>query len=158
MGKPFTPERLASTRRMRKARRLYRRQPVFAFPFLCTEYPDYTHEQFLDDLRYRTKPKRKNKKTTLTRYGRYGRMVELLGLYRNTGNTEYAVQAQQLRKRMTKPYRVLVKINGKSWEYGVDATIPIREVEQLTAELSTCSTLEEADATVARFWEKARMK
>lgn len=158
MGKAFTPERLVSIRRMRKARRLYKQMPLFAFEILREEYPNYTREQFLDDLRYRTKAKRKKKKTTLTRYGRYARMVDLLHLYQQTGNNEYAIQAQRLRKRMTKPYRVRVKIGGQSWEYGVEATVPIHEVEQLTADLSTCTTIEQADEMMRRFWEMAQYK
>ncbi len=61
MGKPFTAERLESIRRMRKARRLFRKEPLFAYMLLSLEYVDYSYAQFLDDLRYRTKAKRKDK-------------------------------------------------------------------------------------------------
>ncbi|WP_289035014.1 hypothetical protein, partial [uncultured Flavobacterium sp.] len=69
MGKPFTPQRLANIRRMRKARRLYKKQPLFAYDILCKEYPDYTYDKFWDDLRYRRKPKRRKGKSALVRYG-----------------------------------------------------------------------------------------
>lgn len=157
MGRKFTPERLESTRRMRRARRLYRKQPLFAYAILSGEYMEYSYEQFLDDLRYRTKPKRKEKKTMLTRYGRYRRMAELLERYRNTGELEPAIQAQRLRKRMTKPYRVLVKINGESIEYGFEPTIAIAEIERLTSDLKFCKSEKDADEMIAEFRKKSRI-
>lgn len=157
MGKPFTPERLANTRRMRRVRRLYRQQPLFAYEMLCREYVGYSYGQFLDDLRYRTKPKRKEKKTTLTRYGRYRRMAELLERYRQTGELEFALQAQRLRKRMTKPYRVLVKISGESIEYGFEPTIAITEIERLTSDLKTCKSEKDADEMIAEFRKHSRI-
>lgn len=157
MGKPFTPERLTNIRRIRKARRLYRKEPVFAFQILCAEYPDYTHEQFLDDLRYRKPRKRKAKKTTLTRYGRYMRMLHFLEKYRQTKNIEHAIQAQRLRKRMTKLYRVLLRLDGETLEYNFSPTISITKIEHLTIELSTCKTAEEADEIVERFWKTAHV-
>lgn len=42
--------------------------------------------------------------------------------------------------------------------YRVDATIAVNEVEKLTADLSTCSTIEEADEKMKRFWEMAQYK
>ena len=157
MGKPFTPERLESTRRMRRARRLYRQQPLFAYEMLSSEYMGYSYGQFLDDLRYRTKPKPKEKKSTLIRYGRYRRMRELLERYRQTGELEFALQAQRLRKRMTAPYRVLLRINGESIEYGFEPTIAITEIERLTADLKNCKSEKDADEMVEGFRKYSRI-
>ncbi|OJV51682.1 MAG: hypothetical protein BGO31_00320 [Bacteroidetes bacterium 43-16] len=152
MGKPFTPERLANIRRLRKARRLYKQQPVFAFAILCAEFKDYTYEQFQDDLRIRNKSKRtKNKKSSLVRFGRYFKMIQFLELYRNTGIVDYARQAQKLRSVITKPYRVLVKIEGQYFEYGLDPTIAVKEVERLVYELKKCKTEIEADKMIEHF-------
>lgn len=158
MGKKFKPERLASIRRMRRARRLYKQQPVFAFEILSTEYADYTPEQFIDDLRYRSKPKPKKKKDALLRYGRYTKMMQCLELFRSTGITEYAIQAQRLRRNMTKPYRVLIKINGKHIEYGLDPLINIEDVERLVAKLRECKTETQADDMINQFRENSRMR
>lgn len=158
MGKKFTPERLANIRRMRKARRLYRKEPVFAFATMLNTYPDYTHEQFLDDLRYRKPPKRRKGKAVLLRYGRYQQMLRFLELYKRTENVEYAIQAQRLRSRMTKPYRVLARVCGETWEYNFDPTISLHEIERLTIALSTCKTVKEVDKMVEEFRNTARLK
>lgn len=151
MGKPFTPERLANIRRMRKARRLFKKQPLFAFDILCREYSDYTHERFVDDLTYRTKRKRKKKKSSLVRYGRYRRMEQLKTLYEQTGIVEYALQAQKLRRLMTRPYRVMVRVEKMRLEYSFSELIPIAQIEQLCKELAVCGTVKNADKLVEHF-------
>lgn len=158
MGKPFTPERLASIRRMRKARRLFKKQPLFAFEILCAEYNGYTYERFWDDLRYRTKPRgRKKGKSPLVRYGRYRRMEQLNERYRQTGNADYALQAQKLRRNMTKPYRVLARIAGGIFEYSFSPLIRIEEMEKLTAQLPKCATEQEAEELVEQVRKMAHI-
>ncbi len=157
MGKPFTPQRLAAIRRMRKARRLYKKQPLFAYDMLRTEYPGYTYDQFRDDLRYRRKPKRRKGKTPLARYGRYWRMQQLTAQYSSTGNIVYGLQAQRLRKYMTKPYRVKVRIGREVLEYRFSPLIRIEAIEQLTAALPQCSTPAEADTLVEQFSRTAHI-
>ncbi|GEM63860.1 hypothetical protein SF1_18420 [Sphingobacterium faecium NBRC 15299] len=152
MGKPLPPEKLFALRRLRKARRLFKQQPVFAFAILCEEYKDYTHEQFLDDLRIRTKTKgKKKKKSPLTRYGRFFKMNQLLELYSKTGLVDFALQAFRLRSVITKPYRVLVKIEGCHIEYGLNPFIPYKEVEKLNLQLRDCKTEKEVDYVIEQF-------
>lgn len=151
MGKPFTPERLENIRRMRRARRLFRKQPLFAYDAMRKEYPAYTYDQFWDDLRYRRKPKRRKGRNPLVRYGRWGRMESLKARYGNTGNVEYALQALRLRRHMAKPYRVLAKVGGEILEYGLSPFIPISEIEKLVAELPKCKSESEADVLVERL-------
>lgn len=151
MGKPFSPERLASIRRMRKARRLFKKQPLFAYEILCSEYMDYTYEKFWDDLRYRTRPKRRKSKSPLVRFGRYRRMEKLNELFRVTANIDYGLQAQRLRRHMTKPYRVLVRIDGQILEYSFSPLIKIEEIERFTVELPKCRTAAQADEFVEQF-------
>ncbi|MNJ95329.1 hypothetical protein D3C87_130390 [compost metagenome] len=85
MSKPFSPERLANIRRIRKARRLFKRSPLFAYCEMEKEFPGYTYTHFLDDLKIK---KKKNAKTKigskLKRYGRFSEMTRLLELYKNT--------------------------------------------------------------------------
>ena len=50
MCKQFSPDRLEAIRRMRKARRLNKTQPLFAFNLLCSIYQDYTYEMFFGRL------------------------------------------------------------------------------------------------------------
>lgn len=157
MGKPFTPERLMNIRRMRKARRLFKKQPLFAFETMCNEYPDYTYQLFSDDLRYRKKPKKRKGKSPLVRFGRYRRMEKLNDLYRTTKNIEYALQSQRLYRRMSQSYRVMVRINGYVNEYAFSPLIPIEKIEWLTAELGKCSTERQADELVDQFRKEIRI-
>jgi hypothetical protein len=151
MGKPFTPERLENIRRMRRARRLYRKAPLFAFEMMREEYPQYTYENFCDDLRYRTARKRKRGKSQLARYGRYRRMEKLKEQFRQTGNSDFALQAQKLHRNMTKPYRVLARVSGETWEYTLSPLIRIDDIEKLVALLNDCPTVEDAHALVGQF-------
>jgi len=107
------------------ARRLLKKQPLFAYCLMREAYPDYTHEQFLDDLRYRRPPKKRKGKNGIQKYGRYCRMEELLLRYRQDGNIAHALQAQKLRERMAKPYRVRVTIGSCRLEYGFSPLVPI---------------------------------
>lgn len=159
MGKPLTPEKLFALRRLRKARRLFKQQPVFAFAILCKEYKGYTHEQFMEDLRLRTKPKPKKKKTTpLSRYGRFDQMNQFLELYQNTGLIDYARQAQRLRSAMTKPYRVLVKIQSIYIEYRLCPLIPYKEVVKLIESLKTCKTEDDVEKMIDKFKANNRLR
>ncbi|WP_312351995.1 hypothetical protein [Sphingobacterium multivorum] len=157
MGKKFTPERLASFRRMRKARRLFKKQPLFAYSLMLEAYPDYTYLQFLDDLRYRRPPKKRKGKSGIGRYGRYRRMEELLLKYRQEGNIAHALQAQKLRERMAKPYRVRVTIGLCRLEYGFSPLVPIETIEKLVSRLAPCRTEQEADRLVQEFRETAHI-
>lgn len=150
-GEKFSAERLAHIRRLRKARRYFSKLPLFAYQMMLEELPGYTHAEFLDDLRRRT-PKRKRKgKSPLARYGRYGRIEQLMAEYRLTGDPELAIRASRLRQRITTDYRVLVKIGGESTEYSFSPLIPIARIEGLVAELGRCATEDQAHELVERF-------
>lgn len=157
MGKKFSAERLASLRRMRMARRLFKKQPLFAYSLMREAYPDYTHAQFWDDLRYRRPPKKRKGKNGIQKYGRYCRMQELLLRYRQDGNIAHALQAQKLRERMAKPYRVRVTVGSYRLEYGFSPLVPIAHIEHLVEMLARCSTEQEADRLVQEFRETAHI-
>jgi hypothetical protein len=159
MGQPFSPERLAAIRRIRKARRLFKREPLFAYSYMLESFPEYTHEQFLDDLRLRTKRKLKPKKDGRMKYGRYKKMQELIEQYLASGNMDDLLNAQKLKEHLKKPYRVCERIRNEcTLEYGFSPFIPIREIESLVASLSSCKTESEADTFVDAFRESTRLK
>lgn len=151
MGKSYTAERLANIRRMRTARRLYKVQPLFAYALMLELYPEYGQDEFWEDLRLRKPSKKKKGKSFLVRYGRYSRMVAMLNRYEQTGNPEDALQVIRLQERMTKPYRVLVRVGGERIEYKISPLVPIGEIEGLVKSLSACKTETEADALVERL-------
>lgn len=157
MGKPFTPERLERIRRMRKARRLYKKQPLFAFQMMLTDYPDYTHELYMDDLRYRKKPKKRNGRFNPHRFGRYSKIMELLRQYERTGNSDFALRAIQMRAYMTRPYRVLVRVGGEEIEYSFSPRIPVRSIENLLSQFSGCKTEAEVGSIVSEFRRTAHI-
>lgn len=143
--KPFTAERLLRIRRLRKARRLYKQSPIFAYDLMRVEYPTYTHDEFWDDLRRCTKKKKRKGKTPLIRYGRYWRIQELLGRYGLTNDETLIIQANRLQERITKPYRIMVKLKGDCMEFTVSPLVPIREIELLTQRFGQCETAEQID-------------
>lgn len=157
MGKPFTPERLENIRRMRKARRLFKKQPLFAYATMLENYPNYTQHEFLDDLRLRKPRKKKKFKSPLLRYGRYYRMEEMKSKYMATGNIDFALQAQRLRRHLTKPYRVKVRIAHSTIEYGFSPLIQISDIELLVAKLAGCKDEKHADELVADFRKTAHI-
>lgn len=60
--KTFSPERLYKIRRLRKARRLFKQIPLFAYHIMRTTDEQYKYEDFLDDLRLRKTTGCKNEK------------------------------------------------------------------------------------------------
>jgi hypothetical protein len=77
----------------------------------------------------------------------------LTGEYLTTKDPQYLIQANLLRKRITKPYRLLVRVGGSATEYFFSALIPIGQIEILTAKVSTCKTEQEAEHLIERFRE-----
>lgn len=152
----FSEERLFRIRRLRKARRLFKQAPLFAFLWMQLEYPGYTYPEFLDDLRRRTPPKKKKGKSPLLRYGRYYRFQDMLFDYSQTKDPEYLRKAVRLRKHMTKPYRLLHKTKEGIVEYSFSPFLKIEIIEELTATLQTVKSREEASMLVEKIWDRQR--
>ena len=157
MGKPFSAERLFNIRRIRKARRLFRQQPLFAFALMCEVYTDYTYFNFLDDLRYRKAPKKRKGKAALQRYGRFDRVQQLMERYKETRNLDDAIAAKRLRDLMTKPYRVWYRCEGVTVEVCFSPLIPLIQIENLVLRLKSVQTGEEAQGLVAEFSRTANL-
>jgi len=138
-------------RRLRKARRLWKKVPLFAFQQMCEDYPEYTLPDFLDDLRRRSPPRKKKGKSQLQKYGRYERMCKLMREYKFTQDIDLALQAQKLRERIAQPYRVMVKVEKKKIEHWFSPLIPIDQIETLVKELGAVSTEQEAEVILAEF-------
>jgi hypothetical protein len=151
MGTPFSPTRLLNIRRIRKARRLFKQQPLFAYVLLCEIYTDYSYVNFLEDLRYRKQPKKRKGKSALQRYGRYDRIQQLIERYRATGNIDYAIAAKRLRDLLTKPYRVWYRCEGVTVEVCFSALVPLIQIENLVLRLKSAQTQGEAEALVKEF-------
>ncbi|WP_118975766.1 hypothetical protein [Taibaiella koreensis] len=154
-SRTFSPERLFKIRRLRKARRLFKKEPLFAFHNMCIEYPDYTITEFQDDLRRRTKKKKKFSKTPLSRYGRYWRMLQLKDRYQCTKDEKLIIKAMKLQANMTKPYRLRVRLKDLCWEYQFSPLIPIGEIESLVQQFNACQTEREVETIYKTFAESS---
>lgn len=157
-GQPFSPERLRNIRRLRKARRLFKQTPLFAFHLMELEYPGYTQDEFLEDLRRRTKRKSKPKKTPQRRYGRYYRVQALKERYASTGDEEAIRMAMRLQSVMTKPYRFLVRLKNQAKEFNLSPLIPISRVEQLNQSFTACKTMVEVEQLIDAFIASERIQ
>jgi hypothetical protein len=146
--RPFSAERLFHIRRLRKARRLFKQAPLFAFEQMRQEYEDYTPEQFWEDLRRRTPKAKRSKKSPLVRYGRYSAMQKLLSDYQWTHDPQLALKAMQLRRYMTTPYRVMAEFVDCCMEYSLSPLIPMARIVKLVADLQKCRTEGEATSLV----------
>lgn len=142
--KPFSSERLFHIRRLRKARRLFRQAPLFAFDEMRQQYSGYTYREFMDDLRPRSRKRKRHTRNPLARYGRFDRMENLILQYRQTKETELALQALALRKHISQPYRVLARSKNFSLVFTLCPLIPIRAIEKLVTDLQNCKTELEA--------------
>jgi len=152
MGTPLTPEKLYLLRRLRKARRLTKKVPLFAFQMMKEEHPDYTYEEYCADLRRRSKPKPKRKgKSPLMRYGRYWRIQKLVKEFHAKGNHDCIRRANILRQNITKRYKIRYSINKEGAEYSFSALIPIERIETLVHSINQCKTAEEAEALILSF-------
>lgn len=149
MSSKFSPERLYRIRRLRRARRLWKQQPIFAYPQMREEYPTYSYEEFCDDLRRRSKERRRRKgRSPLVRYGRYGAFLRLMADYQSNGSWESVRRAMALRKRMTMPYRLRVQIGGQGYEYTLSPYIPQSQIEELALNVRACKSFNEVERMV----------
>lgn len=151
MGRKLSFDQLCRLRRLRKARRLWKKQPLFAYMYMSIEYPGYSYQEFLDDLRRRSKPIKRQVKNDMFRYGRYARIRSLINRYERSGNPDDALAAMRLAKVLRKAYRVLIRIGKEYIEYRFESFILIDDIESLCSSLRKCATEKQADEIVTAF-------
>lgn len=157
-GYKYSEEARASRRRKLRAKRLWKKLPMFAFQTLLQDNPDYTINQFSQDIIFRKKIKERKSKSNLERYGRYWKYRELLNLYLSTRNEEYYFAAKRLRDNMTKPYRVSIKYAGESGkEFSFDATIKYEAIQEIVRLSKTCKSIQEFEDKLKEHTDKSKM-
>jgi hypothetical protein len=85
-------------------------------------------------------------------------MEQLKALFKETGLIEYAIKAQKLRKYMSKPYRVQVRIKEHCIEYSLSPLIPIQQIERLVQTLNPCENAIIADQVIDSFLKQSHIK
>lgn len=144
-GAKLNPEQKAKRRRMNKARRLWKTEPLFAFVKMQECQQQYAFDSFVDDLRRRTKKKTPKKtKSPLPKYGRFSMLQEMLRLYEQTKDPKYGLRAIQLRRYMCKPYVVRYKQKGFVCDFYFDPVIPYGKIETIAKAIAKCKTEQEA--------------
>lgn len=78
-------------------------------------------------------------------------MMRHISNYECTGNVEEALRALQLKQRMTKPYKIRLRIKSEAIEYCFSPLIAIERIEDLSRRLAECKTFAEANSIVEDF-------
>lgn len=129
-------QKMSLARRRRVAKRLFKKQPLFAVALMQQEFPGYTHQMLEEDIKPRSKSKKreKKKKTPMVRQGRYAAYRKALERYRNTGEESYLLEAKRLRERMYQRFEVEFRLKGRTdtMLYTYPSTTPMRFILALT--------------------------
>lgn len=136
---------------MRKARRLWKKCPLFTFQEMAAAYPGYTRDDLLDDLRRRTPRARKKRKNPLAKYGRYGEIEHLMGQFRLTHDFSFVLKAIRLRAIIARPYRLRVKLEGKTCERHYSPLIPYQQMVTFVGKVNHCRSWAEFEALEKEF-------
>ncbi|MGB1216445.1 MAG: hypothetical protein ACPG5P_01130 [Saprospiraceae bacterium] len=127
------------TRRRRVARRLTRKTGkkggvLFIVEQMNDEFPDYTWEQYEKDIKgMKPRQSAQKGKNRLKRYGRYPVMQRLLRQYHFDKDPEKLKQANDLRKKMTKPYKMMYRKGGEERLYQFPATYSYEIIKRLAS-------------------------
>jgi len=108
-----------------------KRFPLFAVEFMADEFPDYTLEQFENDLEGKKLPKKRKGKSPMHRQGRYLPMRKALADYRLTGEMKYLLEAKRLRERMFQPYQLEYRIGKERRRMQFPSTTSMRLMREL---------------------------
>ncbi|MGE7775180.1 hypothetical protein ACQKLP_10680 [Chitinophaga sp. NPDC101104] len=154
----LSPESLFKLRRLRKARFLWKKGPLMALATMQAQYPGYTQQMLIADLKPRSRKKVIPKtRSPLYKYGRYARMQQLIQLYHQTGDIQNLLEAQKLRKRLTAPYRVEVRTGNHVKEFYLPATTSYTTVVSLVAKINGSSSFETGCQIVEQFLSRVYM-
>jgi len=157
-GYKYSEEAKLSRRRKLLAKRLWKKLPIFAFQTILEHNPEYSLNQFAEDIVYKKKAKVKKNKSNIERYGRYWKYREVLNLYLSTKNEEHYFAAKRLRDNMTKPYRISIKYSGEPGkEYSFDATIRYDSIQEIVSLSKTCKSIQEFEEKLNTYTNKSRM-
>lgn len=143
-------QRKYEQRRMRVARRAFKKAPLFAVELVRQEFPDYTQEQLEKDLVRRTKYKSiRHPKSPLKRMGRYEKMRKEIHYWEETGDIRHLERAQRLKNDLFKPLWVRWTMPDKETVHLF--TFPPETNYQVIEQISKLEF-----STEEEFWEKIK--
>lgn len=149
---PLSKESLEKLRRLRKARREQKNFPLFAFAEMQSEFCEYSEGDFAEDLRRRSKPKKKRaKKNPLLKFGRYRKIQALLVEFDRTHDFSLIERANKLRPLIRQYYRVKIRKGDHACEYFYAPECDYDKIAVLCNKMGKCATWEEVDALDKAF-------
>lgn len=81
----------------------------------------------------------------MIRFGRYQKIQSLLSEFDHTGNVACILLANKLKERITQPYDIRVRKNGKTKCYYMKPQTAYKRVEAFVKRTLDCKTFEEVD-------------
>jgi hypothetical protein len=75
-------------------------------------------------------------------------MQRFITQYKETGDLMFLYEAQKLRKSLTKPYQLLIRLNGITKMHFISAFVPFEQVQRLTEKIRECNDLDHIDSLI----------
>jgi hypothetical protein len=122
-------------RRKRKAKRLTKKEPLFAFQTMQQDLPDYNYTQYEQDLKTRKKKKKKPSKSNkyYIKYGRYTPYCDAISNYYATRDVTFLIQAQALKSKISQPYTIYFKLGKACVKQTFPPEYPYKLIQELAA-------------------------
>jgi len=138
--------RRRKSRRIRVAKRLYKRFPLFTAEFMQEEFPGTTADQVAEIVSKKTRKTKSYRKVKsgLARFGRYPLMQKALQDYKESGDVDKLKEAQRLRSNMTKDFQFKFRIGKEVKYFRLPAHASYSIAKQIAA--IKCDSWEELDS------------
>lgn len=78
-------------------------------------------------------------------------MLECISQFKEFQDIDAGLEALRLRKYMTSPHRILVRIRGTYKDYFFDPLISLCSIQKLNEKIGTCKSEQEVEDLVAAF-------
>lgn len=137
-------------RRKRKARRLFKKWPIFAVEMMKREgYEDYNTDLLFEDLPIKKRSKKKEKKRKEKKNTKYRLLASLREEYRYKRDIQIAIRYNAVARSLHKPYTIRGKLKtGEKVETQVSNHTLIYYVKKIMKLIPYCSSPQELDRKV----------
>ncbi len=133
----------------RKVRWYNKRFGLFGWSFLKDIMP-VSEEEYHSVLSKLKKLKKRKGKSPLVRYGRYRQMEKYLTEYKQTGDLNFLIRANEVRNRLSKMYKLEMLYQGKKIVYSYSAIIDYKQILKIIELSKHVKSHEEYEAMVKK--------